>query len=87
MDLEWLLTGGSVLLVRDAAGKALVVYDAHLRPRLELLSQTNSAYTRRAAQEYAGQGLLVKEMGEPFPNKKSTVAIACLRSIARPCDE
>jgi hypothetical protein len=85
MDLEWLLAGGRVLLARDAAGEALVVYDAHLRPRLELLPQTKSANTRRAAQEYPATGLVVNEMVEPFPTKKHTAAIAYVRPIERPC--
>ena len=83
MDLEWLLNGGRVLLARNAAGKALLVYDASLRPRLELLPHTESEYARRAAQERPATGLLVKEVGAAFSNK-SNAAIAYMGAIGRP---
>ncbi|HBI43270.1 MAG TPA: hypothetical protein DDY78_10495 [Planctomycetales bacterium] len=64
MDLDWLFKGDRVLLARGAAGQGLVAYDDGLRPRLELLPQTASGYTRRAGQEYPTEGLLVKRVGE-----------------------
>jgi hypothetical protein len=78
MDLDWLLKRGRGLLARNAAGQRLVVYDDRLRPRLELLPQTASGYTRRAGQEFPTDGLLVKKVGAPVFSKND-VAIVCVR--------
>jgi hypothetical protein len=55
-DLGW-LTGGSVLAARTLNGN-LAVYDASLRPRLEL-ALAPGGYTSRGGVEYPAGGLLV----------------------------
>ena len=60
MELDWLLKGARVLLARDLAGPGVVVYDAELRPRLELIPQTADGYVSRAGQEYLREGLAVR---------------------------
>ncbi len=64
IDLNWLIQGGRVLLARDPTGPGLVVYDAEMRPRLELIPQTTGGYVRRAGQEFQREGLEVGLRGE-----------------------
>jgi hypothetical protein len=58
--IEDLLDGSDLLLARAAARPRLVIYDAHLRPRLELEVATQDGYDNRAGQEYPVGGLLVR---------------------------
>jgi hypothetical protein len=60
IELDWLLSGGLVLLARGAMGPGVLVYDEDVRPRLELIPQTVGGYVSRAGQEYPREGLAVK---------------------------
>jgi hypothetical protein len=64
IELDWLLKGGRVLLARDATGAGVLVYDADLRPRLELAPQTAGGYVNQAGHEYPRQGFIVKRRGQ-----------------------
>jgi len=56
--------GADVLIARAAVGAGLVVYDARLRPRLELEVVTQEGYASRAGQEYPVGGLRVMRVWE-----------------------
>ncbi len=62
--LEDWFGGGDVLIARTADGSGLMVYDAQLRPRLELEVATEGGYEGRAGQEYPVEGLRVMRVRE-----------------------
>jgi hypothetical protein len=64
MNLDFLTRGRSVLLARSADGSGLVVYDALLRPRVEMIVNTDQGYATRAGREYAVGGLSVVRIWE-----------------------
>jgi hypothetical protein len=53
-----------LLLARAASGTSLILYDAALRPRLELEVDTRLGYQRRAGSEYPAAGLRVLRIWE-----------------------
>jgi hypothetical protein len=57
--LDDLLDGADLLIARSATGPELVIYDARLRPRLEVEVATEGGYASRAGQEYPVNGLRV----------------------------
>jgi hypothetical protein len=62
IELDWLLNGSHVLVARNTAGPGVLVYDAELRPQLELIPQTAGGYVSRAGQEYPREGLSVRRL-------------------------
>jgi hypothetical protein len=62
--LDDLFGGADSLIARSATGPGLVIYDAHLRPRLELDVATEGGYESRAGQEYPVDGLRVVRVWE-----------------------
>jgi hypothetical protein len=59
-----LFGGADLLIARSVAGSGLVIYDARLRPRLELEVATEGGYEVRAGQEYPVDGLRVTSVWE-----------------------
>jgi hypothetical protein len=57
--LDDLLGGADVLIARAVVGPGLVIYDAQLRPRVELEVATEGGYESRAGEEYPACGLRV----------------------------
>jgi hypothetical protein len=62
--VEDVLNGTDVLIARSATGRGLVIYDAQLRPRVELEASTAGGYESRAGQEYPAEGLRVVRVWE-----------------------
>jgi hypothetical protein len=62
--LDDLFGGADMLIARSAAAPGLIVYDAQLRPRLELEVATEGGYESRARQEYPVNGLRVLRVWE-----------------------
>ncbi len=70
--LNYLAPGRRVLILNAAAGTAgtggiLTIYDAALRPRMELQVDPSLGYARRAGQEYPAAGLRLLRLWEPGP--------------------
>jgi hypothetical protein len=57
--LDDLQNGADVLLARSLRGPGVVIYDADLRPRLEVEVVTEGGFVNRAGQEYSRGGLRV----------------------------
>jgi hypothetical protein len=57
--LDFLSQPRDLVLARAANGTSLILYDAALRPRLELEVDTRLGYQRRAGREYPVAGLKV----------------------------
>jgi hypothetical protein len=64
-SLDDLLGGADVLIARSAVSSNLVIYDAQLRPRVELVAATEKGFESRAAQEYPVNGLRVLRVSIP----------------------
>jgi hypothetical protein len=62
--LGWLTGGEPVLVARAPAGGRVRVYDAALRPRLELEVPATGGYVGRGRQEYPAEGLLAVRVWE-----------------------
>jgi hypothetical protein len=60
-----LLTRENVLITRSAASGRLVIYDAQLRPRIELEVAAEAGFESRAGQEYPVNGLRVVSVSMP----------------------
>lgn len=58
--LEDLLSGADMLIARSATSDGLVIYDAQLRPRVELEIAAEAGFRSRAGQEYPLGGLRVR---------------------------
>jgi hypothetical protein len=56
-DLHRLLGGERVLVAGDATGSGILVYDASMRPRLDLRVRAEDGFVRRAGREYPAGGL------------------------------
>ncbi len=63
-SIEDLLSGADVLIARSATSSGLMIYDAHLRPRLELEVAAEAGCRSRAGQEYPVGGLRVRRVGQ-----------------------
>jgi hypothetical protein len=66
--LEDVLTPGNLLLARSAVGAELVLYDAQLRPRVQLEVDTHQGYRSRGGEEYPAGGLLGTRVWETAPD-------------------
>jgi hypothetical protein len=62
--VEDLLYGKDMLIAQAAASPRLIVFDAQLRPRLEVEVVTRDGYESRSGQEYPVGGLLVRWVAE-----------------------
>jgi hypothetical protein len=60
-----LFRGQELLIARSAASGGLVIYDARLRPRIELEIAAEAGFENRAGQEYPVKGLRVLSVGLP----------------------
>jgi hypothetical protein len=63
-SIEDLLSGTDVLIARSATNGGLMIYDAQLRPRLELEVAAEAGFHSRAGQEYPVGGLRVRRVGQ-----------------------
>ncbi len=63
-SIEDLLSGTDVLIARSATSGGLMIYDAQLRPRLELEVAAEAGFRSRAGQEYPVGGLRVRRVGQ-----------------------
>jgi hypothetical protein len=72
--VEDVLGGADVLIARSATGTGLVIYDARLRPRVELEVATRGGYASRAGQEYPVEGLQVTRVWEAIPGSDALQA-------------
>jgi hypothetical protein len=72
--LEDVLNGTDVLIARSATGTELVIYDARLRPRLELEVSAGGGYGSRAGQEYPVDGLRVVRVWETIADGEALQA-------------
>jgi hypothetical protein len=72
--LDDVLSQADLLLARSAAGAELVIYDARLRPRVQLEIDPRRGYESRAGEEYPAGGLLVKWVGEAVPGVETLQA-------------
>ena len=64
IQLDELQGGADVLLARSTSGPGVVIYDAHLRPRLEVEVVTAGGFINRAGQEFPLGGLRVVRPAE-----------------------
>ncbi len=62
--IDDLLNGADMLIARSATSDGLVVYDAHLHPRMELEVAAEAGFHSRAGQEYPVAGLPVRRVGQ-----------------------
>lgn len=63
--IDDLLHGDDVLIARSATNGNLVIYDARLRPRVELEVAAEKGFESRAGQEYPSDGLRVLSVSVP----------------------
>jgi len=68
--IDDLLSGKDVLIARSAPSGHLVIYDAQLRPRLELEVAAEEGFEIRAGQEYPVNGLRVRSVNVPAAGKE-----------------
>jgi hypothetical protein len=61
-SIDDLLRGGDVLIARSATSGGLVIYDARLRPRVELEVAAEAGFQSRAGQEYPLGGFNVRRV-------------------------
>ncbi|HTU17331.1 MAG TPA: hypothetical protein VMG10_04655 [Gemmataceae bacterium] len=64
-NIDDLLHGEDILIARSATSGSLVIYDARLRPRVELEVAAESGFESRAGQEYPIGGLRVLSVSVP----------------------
>ncbi len=70
LSIEDLLGGADVLIARSATHDGLVIYDAQLRPRLELTVAAEAGFRSRAGHEYPVAGLRVRGAGQAAANSE-----------------
>ncbi|HEY7326317.1 MAG TPA: hypothetical protein VH592_01660 [Gemmataceae bacterium] len=70
-SIDDLVRGENLLIARSATTDALVIYDARLRPRVELEIAAEAGFHSQAGQEYPVNGLRVLSVSVPVAQSES----------------